>query len=202
MSTDCCSVSSCGKPGKLLCSGCASPPSRYCSKGCQERDWKAHKLVCAGAQKYNCFLIRASSTSTKELKSADCIEPFGLQAYGNEGGERSELKRRLGWGDVKEIGKFYDHRGADTWYYYVYGSSDSQGNSSAENEIASLCIGDTIYGDVAVVRSGPVDSNSYSTIFSKAELVGTAEFYKTACPVKVFQDREKKRAMRKWGFGV
>jgi hypothetical protein len=136
------------------------------------------------------------SLGTSEPKIADCIEPFNLLAYGNEKGERAELKTRLGWAGVEEAGKFYDHKGADTWYYFAYGPEISVGNSSPKNEVASLCIGRTIFGDVAVVRSGPVGSNNYAESFSKAELVKTAEFYRTADPSGVFAEREMTRVMR------
>jgi len=204
MSQERCSVSICTKPGTLLCTGCTTPQARYCSKECQKRDWKTHKLSCVGAQKCNCFLIRASalSSGTGEPKFADYIEPFNLLAYGNEQDEKAELKTRLGWKGVDQAGKFYDHNGADTWYYFAYGPRMSAGNSSPKNEVASLCMGQTIFGDVAVVRSGPVDSTNYAVSFSKAELVKTAEFYRTANPSEVFADREMARAMRKWGASV
>ena len=200
MATDCCSISSCGKPGTLLCTGCTRPQSRYCSKECQELDWKTHKRLCAGAQKYNCFLLRASSTKIDQPKLADYLDPFNLQVYGNEKGEISELRGRLGWESVEEMGKFYDHHGADTWYYDLYGSGTSREDSSRKNEIASLCVGKTIFGDVAIVRSGPADSSHYRVLFSKAELLRTAEFYRTADPRVVFAEREKTRVMRKYGF--
>jgi hypothetical protein len=128
---------------------------------------------------------------------ADYIEPFNLQAYGNEEGEKAELKQRLGWAVVQEAGKFYGHRGADTWYYYAYGPWISQGTSSPKNEVASLCTGRVILGDVAVVRSAPVDSINYAESFSKAELMQTAEFYKTTNPSIVFAEREETRVLRK-----
>src|SRR5262245_53631628 len=121
MPTESCSVSFCIKPGTLRCTGCTTPQSRYCSKECQKRDWKTHKFSCASAQKSNCFLIRASASflGTNEPTFADYIEPFNLQAFGNENDERAELRKRLGWAEVEEAGKFYDHKGADTWYYYA-----------------------------------------------------------------------------------
>jgi MYND finger len=202
MSTEMCSVSLCTKPGKLLCTGCTRPQSRYCSKECQKSDWKSHKLSCAGAQKSNCFLIRASASSSRpdEPTSADYIEPLNLEKYGDETDERVELKEKLGWEGVTQVGKFYSHDGADTWYYFAYGPHISPASSSPKNEVASLCIGQRIVGDVAVIRSGPVDSNDYSTSFSKMELVRTAEYYRTANPRVVFVEREEARAMRKWGF--
>jgi hypothetical protein len=132
---------------------------------------------------------------TNEPRFVDCIEPFNLLAYGNEKDERAELKTRLGWAEVEEAGKFYDHKGADTWYYYAYGPGISAGNLP-KNEVASLCTGRTIFGDVAVVRSGPVGSTNYAESFSKAELVKTAEFYRTASPSGVFAERERTRFMR------
>lgn len=201
MPTEICSASFCTKPGTLLCTGCTGPQSRYCSEECQKHDWKSHRLTCAGAQKHNCFLIRASALSagTGQPTLADYIEPFTLQAYGNEKGEISELKEKLGWKSAAEAGKFYGHSGADTWYYYAYGPGTSQATSSPKNEVASLCTGRRIVGDVAVVRSGPLESTDYATSFSKANLVKTAEFYRTANPNVVFAEREKTRAMRKFG---
>jgi hypothetical protein len=99
-----------------------------------------------------------------------------------------------------KVGKFYSHDGADTWYYYAYGPRISPVNSSPKNEVASLCTGQRIVGDVAVVRSGPVASNDYPTSFSKMELVRTTEFYRTAKPREVFVEREMARAMRNLGF--
>lgn len=202
MSTERCSVSLCTKPGKLLCTGCTRPQSRYCSKECQKRDWKSHKLSCAGAQKCNCFLIRASASPSgpDEPTLADYIEPFNLETYGNETDESAELKEKLGWEVVAQVGKFYSHDGADTWYYFAYGPHISLASSSPKNEVASLCTGKIIVGDVAVIRSGPVDSNDYPTSFSKTELVKTAEFYRTAKPRVVFVEREWRRARRKWGI--
>jgi hypothetical protein len=130
---------------------------------------------------------------------ADYIEPFNLETYGNETDEIAELKEKLGWEGVTEVGKFYGHDGADTWYYFAYGPRISLASSSPKNEVASLCTGQIIVGDVAVIRSGPVDSNDYPTSFSKTELVRTAEFYRIADPRMVFAERERARAMRKWG---
>ena len=115
-----------------------------------------------------------------------------MNEYGTEMGERSELKRRLSWTVIDEVGKFYDHRDTDTWYYYVYGPRQSSGaDTYAKNEAASLCCGRTVYGDVAVVRSGPVDSNNYPEKFTKGELIKTLEFYQTEDTHYVFSKREK-----------
>src|SRR5271154_7013456 len=175
-STATCSASSCTDAGTLVCTGCTTSASRYCSKECQKRDWKTHKVRCASAQKSNCYLIRAtSSSSPNSIDSFDFaaqIESFPLNDYGTEMGERAELKRRLGWTEIDEVGKFYDHKGSDTWYYYVYGPShSSRANTSAKNEAANLCCWRTVYGDVAVIRSGPADSNKYAEKFTKVELI-------------------------------
>jgi hypothetical protein len=126
-----------------------------------------------------------------------------LNDYGTEMGEKAELKRRLGWTAVDEVGKFYDRKGSDTWYYYVYGPRQLSGaNASAKNEAASLCCGRTVYGDVAVIRSGPADSNNYPEKFAKAELIKDLEFYRTEDTCDVFQQREKSRVSRKWGIDL
>jgi hypothetical protein len=118
-------------------------------------------------------------------------------------GERAELKRRLGWTAIDEVGKFYDQKGSDTWYYYVYGPShSSRANTSAKNEAASLCCGRTVYGDVAVIRSGPADSNNYPEKFTKVELIKTLEFYRMEDTRDVFQQREKSRVSRKLGINL
>jgi hypothetical protein len=103
---------------------------------------------------------------------------------------------------VGEVGKFYDHKGSDTWYYYVYGLAQSPGaNTSAKSEAASLCCGRKVYGDVAIIRSGRADSNNYPEEFTKAELIKALEFYRTENTRNVFQQREKSRALRKFGVG-
>lgn len=117
-------------------------------------------------------------------------------------GERAELKRRLGWTVIDEVGKFYDQKGSDTWYYYVYGPDQaSSANTSTKNEVASLCCGRVVYGDVVVIRSGPADSNIPEK-FTKAEFVKTLEFYRTEDTREVFVQREKSRASRKFGIDL
>jgi len=199
-----CSASSCTNTGTLVCTGCTTPVSRYCSKECQKRDWKTHKVRCAFAQKSNCYLVRASSSSTTDpFDFAAHVESFPLNDYGTEMGERAELRRRLGWTAIDEVGKFYDQDGSDTWYYYVYGPRHSScANTSPKNEAASLCCGWTVYGDVAIIRSGPADSNNYSEKFTKAELIKDLEFYRTEDTRDVFQQREKSRMSKKLGINL
>lgn len=84
------------------------------------------------------------------------MEPISLKDYGDWGAEMRELKRRLGLAAADEAGKFYDHTGTDSWYYYAYSDSETE---APENRVASRCLGRTVWGDVAVIRSGSTDSN-------------------------------------------
>lgn len=202
MSSVSCSATGCTSPGTLRCSGCTPPQSRYCSQECQKLDWKYHKSSCAATQKYNCILIRATTSGTDNVRDTDYMEPFPLKSYGDWGAEMRELKQRMGWKEASEAGKFYSHNGNDdTWYYYVYSESpnDASYSSLPINPVPSRCIGKEIHGDVAVVRSGPAHS-SYPERFSKSELAKTAEFYRTKKPDEVFAQREKSRFMRKMGI--
>ncbi|KAK1768267.1 hypothetical protein QBC33DRAFT_619113 [Phialemonium atrogriseum] len=199
-----CSAPSCTKPGARACTGCTTPPpARYCSQECQKRDWKTHTSVCGG-RRYNGFMITNTpfeqTTSSPRIIS-DYLTPFYFQRYGHEGEERRELEQRLGWREVAEVGKFYDHEGSDTWYYYVYGPGGEHDPPLGRNEIATLCIGVQTFGDVVVVRSGPLGS-SYPPLFSKGELVKTVEFSQTANPREVFQARECSRFMRSLPIGI
>lgn len=56
-----------------------------------------------------------------------------------------------------------------------------------------------VYGDVALVRSGPMDS-SFSVNIDKEELKQTIEFYKTNDSSHIFALREESRALRKMGM--
>ena len=99
------------------------------------------------------------------------------------------------------MGKFYDHKGSDGWYYYVYGDARAFSDKSGApfNEAAGLvCQKKLIYGDVAVVRSGPMGSE-YPEEFGKVELAEAVEFYRGNDREKVFRQREMSRASRNYG---
>ncbi|RFU27387.1 hypothetical protein B7463_g8953, partial [Scytalidium lignicola] len=199
MAAETCFAPSCNKPGTLLCTGCTTPASRYCSQECQKREWKTHKKICAAAQKFNCFLIRAlvAPSVTDKPKIADHMEPFNFAVFGNARDKINELRRRLGWKDVGEVGKFYDYRGSDILYYYVYGTLDKNRSSFPKNEVVSRCTGwKGLYGDVAVIRSGPTGYNDYSETFTKAELVKALQFYEKESWYDVFAQREAARGLR------
>ncbi|GFF16381.1 hypothetical protein ATEIFO6365_0005057100 [Aspergillus terreus] len=123
------------------------------------------------------------------------FEPFHLNQYGNEMAEIKELKHHLSWARAMEVGKFYSHRDADKdWYYYVYGQTTAADDKNLpHNDIASRCIGRTIHGDVAVIRSGPEQSNDYSETFSREELLRTSDFYRRNDPHEQFKKQERAR---------
>lgn len=101
------------------------------------------------------------------------------------------------------MGKFYDHLGSDGWYYYVYGDARAfkGGAGLPPNEVARLvCHGKGVYGDVGIVRSGPVGSR-YAEEFSATELAKAVEFYRTNDKDAVFAQREMSRMARIYGGG-
>lgn len=100
-----------------------------------------------------------------------------------------------------EVGKFYDHAGSDQWYYFVYGdggSPDARG-SRLRNELSDLVCYQAVYGDIAVIRSGPADG-VYPEEFTHGELCRAVEYYKHEDRASVFAQREKSRMMRRWGI--
>ena len=116
-------------------------------------------------------------------------------------GEIREIKEKLGWRQAIEEGKFYDHLGSDRWYYFIYGQLKSASEAGAEkNEVASLACGKAIYGDVVVLRSGPL-GGEYPEDFAVGSLCKTVEFYRTHSSRRVFAEREKSRFMRSVGMG-
>ena len=58
-----------------------------------------------------------------------------------------------------------------------------------------ICHEKKVYGDIGIVRSGPVGS-LYPEEFSKSELVKAVLFYRTNDKDKVFSQREMSRVMR------
>jgi MYND finger len=112
----------CDKPGTFKCTGCLV--ARYCSRDCQKAHRPTHKVQCVISA--NCFIIRAAPKSATQRpldNVAGQLEPHDLASIGNEVGEKAELSRVLGWtSGATEVGKFYDHKDTDQWYYYVYGA--------------------------------------------------------------------------------
>jgi hypothetical protein len=134
---------------------------------------------------------------------------FNLANYGSEPAEKQELSRRLGtaWTSIQQVGKFYDQAGSDTWYYFVYGPEQTRAKSSRlpKNEIASNCIAQPIdrlfqqgpvYGDVAIIRSGPSRENDFPETFSKLAVVKDIKFNLENGPVATFNEREGSKVMR------
>ena len=159
------------------------------------------------------------------------LEPSHLSHLGDEAKEKRQLEKHLGWAHATEVGKFYDHdSGSDEWYYYIYGDSrafiqpTSNSNKSQQqsastrtpplplNEAASwVCEQKTtktkkkeknkIYGDIAIIRSGPMGS-SYAETFTKRSVADAVAFYRTNenDVSTVFAQREMSRAKRKYGL--
>ena len=193
-----CSSPNCPETASLSCSGCKG--TRYCSKTCQTSHWRLHKKTCLSAQKNNCYLIRASSDSASAFAHIrDHVEPFPLQAFGNEFSEIKELKNRLGWTSAGEIGKFYDHLGTDQWYYFVYGQSNAMAEGKPANEIASKACSRKIWGDVAVIISGPM-GNKMPEMFTIGSLCKTLKWLEGRESSTIFSEREQSRVMRSLGY--
>ena len=213
-----CSNPSCPQPGTLRCGRCKT--ARYCSQSCQKSQWTAHKAACkastghslsSNVPKSNCYILRAAPQTTDDNNNApvvvldniaEQIVPFQLEDLGDEGKEMRQLEKELGWKGAMEVGKFYDHKGSDGWYYYVYGDARAFNRKSKlpVNEAAGLvCRKRPIYGDVGIVRSGPMGAE-YAVEFPKKELVRAVEFYKDNDKDKVFAQREMSRMKRNYGY--
>ena len=203
-----CSNPACSEPGNLKCGRCKN--ARYCGQDCQRSQWSAHKAACkaasqSNAPKSNCYVLRAEpQTANAPILDniAGQIVPFHLSDLGDEVKEMRQLERQLGWKGSIEVGKFYDHSGVDMWYYYVYGDARAFDRKSGlpVNEAAGLvCHERPIYGDIGIVRSGPMGSD-FVEEFSKMELAKAVEFYKTNDKDKVFRQREMSRAAKKYGW--
>lgn len=203
-----CSNPTCPEPGTRTCGGCKR--TKYCSRNCQRSHWSAHKAACKAASqstapKSNCYILRAApqTDNVPVLDNiAGQIEPFSLSDLGNEVAEKRQLGQHLGWNGSIEVGKFYDHKGSDRWYYYVYGDARAFNATSGlpHNEAAGfVCHKKKVYGDIGIVRSGPLGS-SFPEEFSKLELVKAVEYYKMNDKDKVFSEREMSRATRSFGM--
>lgn len=193
-----CSSPECSQTGALRCTGCSEVS--YCSKDCQRTHWPTHKKNCAASLKYNCYLVRADThtTSSAPLKP---IEPLNLTQYGNEFAEKKELKTRLKWSSVYEAGKFYDHQGAHSWYYYVYGQPKGKSEGKKKNKAVSKACGRDVYGDSAVIRSGPGGDPTPEN-FTSGVLAKVLAFYESNSSSAVFAERERNRMSSKTGIDL
>ena len=198
-----CSSQSCTQPSKYQCSGCRT--TQYCSKACQTASFPTHKLSCTGLQKHKCFIIHAAPASNKPVLEniAAQIEPFELQSYGNEQAEIRELKQKLGWKNAEECANFYDHKGTDTWWYFAYGEYQKAPREHVANkplnEISTRTCYMPIYGDIVIVRTGPLGTK-FEESFLQVNLVKTIEWYRTTDCKRVYTDREQSRFCRRMGI--
>ncbi|MCJ1360304.1 MAG: hypothetical protein MMC33_010309 [Icmadophila ericetorum] len=198
----------CDQPGTMVCKGCWT--TIYCSPPCQRQHWKIHKRNCFFTQEFNGFIIRAKAKSGPMLllpqekdKIADQVEPMYLdQTFGIS----EALKGRLGWKRPYVIGKFFDHRGSDDWFYTCYAESTSTLFSNPYvstpptasipgNTIASLICDILAPGDVAVVRVAPFNER-VRLEFTKNELCKTLEWYVGKKAKDVRLERERSWAMK------
>src|SRR5277367_5405218 len=199
MTSEQCSNEGCDKPGISKCSGCLNV--LYCSRECQKADWRNHKQTCVVST--NCFIIRAKPKSA-DLSPLDNVmgqlEPFPLNDIGNEASEKRQLAAHLQYTrGTAEVGKFYDDKGTDQWYYYVYGAADAFKNKRLpRNEVGSLISYHPVYGDIAVVRSGPLGAK-FDVKIKLPELAAAVEFHKTNNRATIFTEREMSRFTGKMG---
>ena len=200
-----CSAKGCYNPGILCCSGCKHYYT-YCSKECQKADWREHRKICLVYQPYNGFRIvarPATNSAVFENINAQLV-PFHFHEYGIEGPEQEELKSKLKWTSASEVGKFYSHTGDDRWYYFVYGQEDAwEGKEPTlpKNELATKACGRDLWGDVVVIRSGPMGQDLEEQ-FSKADLARTLGYYKTKDSRAIFEEREGTRMGRNMHFDM
>jgi hypothetical protein len=154
----------------------------------------------------NCIIIRAKGTTEECLENIQTILPhlqsIQLQKYGNENSEKEELISKHNMSDdLGEIGKFYDHEDTFLWYYYVYGKSKRSKEVTGLdlNCIASQLLNRDVYGDIALVRSGPTTS-TFEPWLSIDKLAQTIMFYEIHDPRTIFGERERKRFFEKLGM--
>ena len=188
-------------------SSCSYPFCSYFALHSQMESLKKDTISSSTKQdKVNCIIIRAKGTTEECLANIQSILPhfesIKLQRYGNETSEKEELISNHDMSDdLGEIGKFYDHEGTSLWYYYVYGKSTrlKQVTGQNLNFIASRLLNRSIYGDIALIRSGPTTSN-FEPWLSIDKLAQTVIYYETHDPKTIFGERERKRFFEKLGM--
>jgi hypothetical protein len=202
MASEQCSKEGCDKPSASKCSGCHNV--QYCSRECQKEDWRTHKQTCIVSA--NCFIIRAKPHSAEQSPLDNIkaqLEPLPLNNIGNEAAEKRQVATHLQYArGTTEVGKFYDHKGSNQWYYYVYGATDAfTNNLLPRNEVASLITFKPVYGDIAVVKSGPANAN-YNVNIKLSDLAAAVEFHKTHNRAQVFEEREMSRSTGNMGVDL
>ena len=149
------------------------------------------KLKCSGKVAY----VKAGRCANKEsvLQKIEMIE---LENFGNEDGEKMEIKRKYGWSSVNGgIHKFYSSNLDEyAWYYFVYFSSKS---TNEVNEFASRCCGTKIRGDIVILKSGPMGID-YDELFTKEDLYNAYIFYETHN--LLFSDKGECQSMQLYYF--
>lgn len=215
----------CDQRGLLVCTGCHAVA--YCSPECQVQHWSTtHKDTCLPNLKFNCFIIRTKPKSGPLLllpfdkdRIPDQVEPLPLSQTARM---TEALQDRLGWKRPRIIGKFFDHRGSDSWFYICVSNERSEAPkttnslltphlatqyaenydniadaaSSPGNTISSLVCDTLSRGDIAIVRTGP-PNGTFNRNFSKKELCKTLVWYinKRAKDVRLERERSWAKKM-------